>query len=395
MKLSKKSSSYSDKDSVPGGNFPALADKLSEMGNLWKLLNSPDSVHVAQDENVGLIGKPNKLLSGSKENPSPGVERDCKTLSAMDLRRKYKSTEISHRKMLERAPTQGRTVNPAWKKFRDFLRDRGPRPKGTTLDRTCNTDPEYGPGKCRWATRRVQNNNKGDTLFFVHSVTGEKWTASQLAKRQTKKGKPLTLSAIEKRRARGWSDDEIIEGARRAPFLRLPTPNSTPTTPPVPDLLPTASKAAKTLNERLADFWEFTMRELKPDETAPLTGRERGCLASFRKYLDEAGLHDKIGIIEFILRNWCPVCAYVCKEIGWSRGPASPEPGFLTKHARHFVNYVKIAYKPEDISKLQVVNDDEPWRPENKPVGAPKIKKQQPKGDVATLEDILADPYDA
>jgi len=209
IKIVKKSFSHTDKDSVQGGNLPTLADKLSDAGKLGKPLNSLSSAHGVQDPIVRLTGKAYKLLSGSEENLSV-IEYDCKTLSAMALRHKYKSTEISHRKMRERAPKQERTVNPDWTKFRDFLRDMGPRPKDTTLDRIDNTDPEYGPGKCSWATRRVQNNNKGDTLVFVHSVTGAKWTASQLAKLQGR-----SLSAIEKRRSRSrWTDAEIIAGRR-------------------------------------------------------------------------------------------------------------------------------------------------------------------------------------
>ena len=291
--------------------------------------------------------------------------------------------------MLQRAPKLGRFVNPAWKKFRDFLLDMGPKPEPKRkyeLDRIDNTDPEYGPGKCRWANDRVQNNNKSDTLVFV-SVDGKKFTASELAKRQGVK-----VSAIQKRRSRsGWTHDEIIEGARRAPFLQVSTPTSTPATPSVPNSLPTAAKPAKTAKDKLADFWEVTMRELKPEATAPLTGKERGRLASFGEYLDKSDLHsDKTSILEFILRDWYRVCSYVCNEIGRFRGPASPNTVFLAEHSRDFVNYVKIAYKPEDISKLQFTNDDKPTLPETKPISGLQINKKPPKGEKAPLEEIMA-----
>lgn len=45
--------------------------------------------------------------------------------------------------------------------FDDFVSDMGIRPEGTTLDRI-NPNGNYEPSNCRWATMRVQQNNKFD-----------------------------------------------------------------------------------------------------------------------------------------------------------------------------------------------------------------------------------------
>ena len=78
------------------------------------------------------------------------------------------------------------------------------------MDRINNDDREYGPGKVRWADKRTQNNNKGDTILF-HLPDGSTITASRLAKLQG-----VSTSTIRKRTARGWSDNEIIAGKRSA-----------------------------------------------------------------------------------------------------------------------------------------------------------------------------------
>jgi hypothetical protein len=135
---------------------------------------------------------------------------DCRTLSAMELRQRYRGEANTHRNVLQRCKTQGRTVHPEFRVFRDFLRHVGPQPcRGATLDRTNNADPEYAPGKVRWADKRTQNSNKGDTLVFQHSRVPDTYTVSRLAKLHKK-----SPSTIRKQYERGWTDDEIIEGSR-------------------------------------------------------------------------------------------------------------------------------------------------------------------------------------
>ena len=137
-------------------------------------------------------------------------ERDCLTLPKMELRRRYKAEANSHRNMLNRRKRNGATVHPDFMDFADFLRHVGPKPtRSATLDRIDNTDPEYGPGKVRWADKHTQNSNKSDTLVFCHLRQGRAYTASQLAVQQG-----VAANTIRKRRERGWSDDEIIRGER-------------------------------------------------------------------------------------------------------------------------------------------------------------------------------------
>lgn len=59
---------------------------------------------------------------------------------------------------------RGITMCDAWGDFEVFLRDMGPCPPGTSIDRIDN-DGNYEPGNCRWATPMTQAWNSRKPVF--------------------------------------------------------------------------------------------------------------------------------------------------------------------------------------------------------------------------------------
>jgi hypothetical protein len=194
--------------------FTQLTRPEKTTKNPGKLPGS-EPLNTIQVNLVSKVGKsghaPEKIPYDGPQGGSDDIVEFIKSARAMELRGRFKAEENAHRNMLQRAKN-GKVVHPSFKSFRDFLLHVRPMPgKGMTLDRIDNDDPEYAPGKVRWADRHTQNNNKSDTLTFYYSRTGDVYTTSRLSKLQN-----VSPGAIRKRRGEGWSDDEIIEGKRAA-----------------------------------------------------------------------------------------------------------------------------------------------------------------------------------
>ncbi len=119
---------------------------------------------------------------------SDAVRHDLQTLSKMELRRKYKKEATSHRGMKDRCRKSQRTgsdrnlLAPEWEDFAGFLRDMGAAPSAEhSLDRIDCSDPVYGPGKVRWATKEEQTRNRSTTVLVTYR--GEEMPLSDYADR--------------------------------------------------------------------------------------------------------------------------------------------------------------------------------------------------------------------
>lgn len=90
-----------------------------------------------------------------------------------------------------------------WHSFKAFYEDMGPRPSpGHQIDRI-DSDKDYEPGNCRWATRAEQNRNRKDNRML--EFRGERMCMADWAKRLG-----MRKGTLSDRLARGMSVEEAL-----------------------------------------------------------------------------------------------------------------------------------------------------------------------------------------
>lgn len=105
---------------------------------------------------------------------------------------------------------RGITVCKAWHDFPAFVRDMGPRPVGTTLDRIDNDGP-YSPENCRWATWKVQASNRRNSVLIT--INGRTQCAARWAAEVG-----ITPTSIHRRLRKGWPPEKAVMTPRLAPW---------------------------------------------------------------------------------------------------------------------------------------------------------------------------------
>lgn len=112
--------------------------------------------------------------------------------------------------------SRGIKVCERWREsFEAFLEDMGPKPPGTSLDRSDN-DGDYEPGNCSWQTPEHQSNNKRNNVRITRD--GMTLTVAQWAKILSRSN-GIHPHTIEQRLRSGWdferAESEPLRVTRR------------------------------------------------------------------------------------------------------------------------------------------------------------------------------------
>lgn len=120
-------------------------------------------------QSCGCLNK--ELVAARSTSHGMSYTREYKTWLGMKKRCFYKnSTNYAD------YGGRGITVCKRWMSFENFHADMGDKPKGMTLDRV-DTDGDYEPSNCRWATLEEQGNNQRGTKRFAFN--GKNLTISE------------------------------------------------------------------------------------------------------------------------------------------------------------------------------------------------------------------------
>jgi hypothetical protein len=98
---------------------------------------------------------------------------------------------------------RGITICKKWLLFEGFLADMGPRPSSAhSLDRV-DTDGNYEPGNCRWATETQQQNNRANNHRLT--INGETATLTEWARRTG-----ISRGTLDWRIRHGWTVERAL-----------------------------------------------------------------------------------------------------------------------------------------------------------------------------------------
>lgn len=254
-----------------------------------------------------IFGARNVALIEQKGEANQKDLADLKNIPHWKLVKRYKSEYQSWRNMHQRVRAGIREACDEFRSFRLFLMYLGPKPNPSyTLDRINNDDLEYKPGNVRWATRTMQNQNKGDSIAVRStSKAGRVYLAKAL---DSKHG--LQPGTTRKRRSRGWTDAELIAGHR------------------------SKVKSISHETNALEIAWLQAMSVYHPTLIVLRTSKARGLLAHIEAVLSEFQTGIAAEVLRAVVQHWDAFRSLIHEATGLeeTRMPQYPNLPFIVSN---------------------------------------------------------------
>lgn len=259
--------------------------------------------------NTCVIGEDTKSSSGLVEEWARLSEDlfafKTGTLSATALSKRWSSEYSSfHAMRYNRTGKNGDcTRHLAFDKFPSFVSHVGPKnAPNDTLDKLDPSNPEYGPGLVRWASKSVQTHNRRNTRMLTDSQ-GHTYSLSQWSRKTG-----LSASTIAARLKSGKTVDDALY-TRAGGFSREP--------------------AQPTNAGEFISLWRQALRDSHGQDFFVPSGKDAKQLQLITDALTEGKVWPAKAL-PYILTNWRKFTRYAESEYGaWQKPPSVPTISYL------------------------------------------------------------------
>jgi hypothetical protein len=324
--------------------------------NVVKFTGSPNSVDTANEDTVTPPEKFTHCPRGREVNVvGGGVSRECGSFAVPDvplksLKAKYPHEWNSFRAMkYRRCGKDGKyNCHPDIDSFPKFLAAFGPIPEpGYTLDRLVPTDLTYGPGKCEWAPKQRQAENKTNNKY----LTTSDGTCLHVSEWSRRSGIPRK-TVLRRVNELGWSVDDAV--GVRVGGKRPATPSTPSTAPTKKSLFPDAPPSHV---QSMLDKWIQGLRDHHDCEVFLLEWKHIKIL----EYIHEGLLRCDVPpsrVVEMIVEDWCRFTEKYASAHS-SKRPRDPDLYYLKQNIMPAAHY----YLCNDGERLSELYPEQPPAP--------------------------------
>lgn len=238
-------------------------------------------------------------------------------------------------------PNGNCTRHPAFDTFPSFLSHVGPKhaPKDS-LDKLDPSNPEYGPGLVRWASKSVQTHNRRNTRMLTDSQ-GHTYSLSQWSRKTG-----LSASTIAARLDSGKTVDDAVY-TRVGGFSRESAPPAN--------------------TGEFVTLWKVALKKSHGQEFFAPQGKDYKLLQQVVDAFAEGKVWPAKAL-EFILTNWSKFTRFAESEYGaWQKPPSVPTIAYLHANIQAAGNFyldstktvASVSHKAETMFELPIQQEPE------------------------------------